>query len=138
LSSRLLMLLMLKVATLIKSLSVPVPFGCPQKKQTSSLFGLALFYRRKETKNPNQNACLVQRRAERRPRERSLKEGCRESVAEQRIRQAPVTVRAIYFLALNSATHPEMWIVCSSKCALSPASRSDCRSDKLLKIPFAL
>jgi hypothetical protein len=47
-------------------------------------------------------------------------------------------VRAVRFLALNSATHPAMCIVCSSKCTLSPASRSDCRSDKLLKIPFAL
>src|ERR1700677_3891855 len=53
LSSRLLMLLMLKVATLTKSLSVPVLLGCPQKEQTSSLFGLALFYRWKETKNPD-------------------------------------------------------------------------------------
>ena len=59
------------------------------------------------------------------PHDGSFKKGCRGS-------------RAIRLLALNSATHPAMWIVCSSKCALSPASRSDCRSDKLLKIPFAL
>ena len=45
------MLLMLKVATFTKSLSVPVLPGCPAKEQTSSLFGLALFYWRKEMAN---------------------------------------------------------------------------------------
>jgi|SRR5882762_3073339 len=48
LSSRLLMLLMLKVATLTKSLSVPVLLGASQKEQPSSLFQLALFYRWKK------------------------------------------------------------------------------------------
>src|SRR6266851_681290 len=45
LSSRLLMLLMLKVATFTKSLSVPVPLvRLSKKEQPSSLFELALFY----------------------------------------------------------------------------------------------
>src|SRR6266851_1394087 len=48
LSSRLLMLLMLKVATFTKSLSVPVLLGAPKREQPSSLFGLALFYRWEE------------------------------------------------------------------------------------------
>src|SRR5258707_15060589 len=51
LSSRLLMLLMLKVATLTKSLSVPGPLDAPPKEQPSSFFRLALFYRRKEMEN---------------------------------------------------------------------------------------
>jgi hypothetical protein len=47
------MLLMLKVATLTKALSVPVPPGAPPKKaQTTSLFRLALFYWWKEMENP--------------------------------------------------------------------------------------
>jgi len=54
------MFLMLKVATLTKPLSVPVLSGCPQKEQTSSMFGLALLYRWKEMKKPNQNARIVQ------------------------------------------------------------------------------
>jgi hypothetical protein len=56
-----LMLLMLKVATLTKSLSVPVLLGASEKEQPSSLFQLALFYRWKKMKKPNQNASLVQR-----------------------------------------------------------------------------
>jgi len=42
------MLLMLKVATFTKSLSVPVLLGASQKEQPSSLFQLALFYRWKK------------------------------------------------------------------------------------------
>ena len=45
LSSRLLMLLMLKVATLTKPISVSVLLGASQKEQPSSLFQPALFYR---------------------------------------------------------------------------------------------
>src|SRR5258708_5822229 len=53
LSSRLLMLLMLKVATLTESLCVPCTSGCAsQKEHPSSLFRLELFYRWKEMENP--------------------------------------------------------------------------------------
>ena len=53
------MLLMLKVATLTKSL-YPHAFWVSPKKINESLFGLALLYRWKEMKNNEQNANLIE------------------------------------------------------------------------------
>jgi hypothetical protein len=53
LSSRLLMLLMLKVAILTESRCVDVPMGArPKRSNRSALFRLALFYRGKEMESP--------------------------------------------------------------------------------------
>src|SRR5437868_5565601 len=58
LSNRLLMLLMLKVATLTQSLSVPLN-APPKREQPNSLFRLALFYWWKEMENPELKHRLV-------------------------------------------------------------------------------
>src|SRR5439155_392212 len=59
-SSRLLMLLILKVATLTKPLSVPALSGCPQREQTSWLFGSHYCTGGKKLQKPNQGANLYQ------------------------------------------------------------------------------